>query len=200
MPVPVGAVRNTRGATGPDAHSGPLQPHHMRTPLLAINGSVDVSNRSMNNAQIAEVFESIAGLLEMRGESPFTVRAYRRAAQVIKDLPTELGQMVRDQMDLRELPGVGKAISDKITELVNTGSLRYFERLRAEFPAGILDVMRIPGLGPKTALKAWKELDVTTVAELEQAIQDGRLAALPRMGEKAADNILQNVKLARAKD
>ena len=172
----------------------------MRTPLLAINGSVDVSNRSMNNAQIAEVFESIAGLLEMRGESPFTVRAYRRAAQVIKGLPTELGQMVRDQMDLRELPGVGKAISDKITELVNTGSLRYFERLRAEFPAGILDVMRIPGLGPKTALKAWKELDVTTVAELEQAIQDGRLAALPRMGEKAAGNIMKNVKLAQTKE
>lgn len=153
----------------------------------------------MDNTDVAEVFESIAGLLEMRGDSPFTIRAYRRAAQVIKELSTELGQMVRDDVDLQELPGVGKAISDKIAELVNTGSLRYFERLRAEFPDEILDVMRIPGLGPKTALRAWKELNVTTVTELEQAIHDGRLAALPRMGEKAADNILKSVKLSRNK-
>ena len=151
----------------------------------------------MNNADIAEIFESIAGLLEIRGDSPFTIRAYRRAAQVIKELSTELEHMLHVNMDLEELPGVGKAISEKITELVNTGSLRYFERLRAEFPDGILGVMRIPGLGPKTALRAWKELDVTTVTELEQAIHDGRLAALPRMGEKVADNILKSVKLSR---
>jgi len=151
----------------------------------------------MNNADIAEIFESIAGLLEIRGDSPFTIRAYRRAVQVIKELSTELEHMLHVNMDLEELPGVGKAISEKITELVNTGSLRYFERLRAEFPDGILGVMRIPGLGPKTALRAWKELDVTTVTELEQAIHDGRLAALPRMGEKVADNILKSVKLSR---
>ena len=151
----------------------------------------------MNNADIAEIFESIAGLLEIRGDSPFTIRAYGEPCRSSRSSPPSWEHMLHVNMDLEELPGVGKAISEKITELVNTGSLRYFERLRAEFPDGILGVMRIPGLGPKTALRAWKELDVTTVTELEQAIHDGRLAALPRMGEKVADNILKSVKLSR---
>ena len=151
----------------------------------------------MNNTQIAEVFRSIAGLLEMRGDSAFTIRAYSRAAQTIKDLPAELEQMLRDGMDLREVPGIGKAISDKIAELVDTGGLRYYERLKAEFPEGMLNILRLPNLGPKTAMRAWRELGVTTVTELEQAIQDGRFTALPRMGQKTADNILQGIRSAR---
>ena len=97
----------------------------------------------MNNAQIAEVFENIAGLLEMKGEQVFTVRAYQRAARTIERFPSELDQMVREEKDLREIPGIGKAIADKITELVNTGNLDYFARLKAEFPEGIVELMHV---------------------------------------------------------
>ena len=108
--------------------------------------------------------------------------------------------MVRDGEDLTQIPGVGKAISDKITELVNTNRMGFFDRLKGEFPDGMLDLMRVPGLGPKTISRAWKELDVTNVAELERAAEDGRLASLPRLGQKTADNILRNIRFARDKD
>ena len=153
----------------------------------------------MNNAQIAEVFENIAGLLEMKGEQVFTVRAYQRAARTIERLPSELDQMVREEKDLREIPGIGKAISDKITELVSTSNLDYFERLKAEFPDGIVDLMHVPGLGPKTTVRVWKELGVTSIPELEKAATDGSLAALPRLGKKTADNILRHIQFARSK-
>ncbi|MCI0438980.1 MAG: DNA polymerase/3'-5' exonuclease PolX [Chloroflexi bacterium] len=153
----------------------------------------------MNNAQIAEVFENIAGLLEMKGESTFTVRAYQRAARTIERHPAELEQMVELGEDLQQIPGIGKAISDKITELVNTGELGYFERLKADFPPDIMELMEIPGLGPKTIMRLWKELDVTSIAQLEQALDDGRVAALPRMGKKTADNIRKHIQFARSK-
>ena len=153
----------------------------------------------MNNSQIAELFENIAGLLEMREEPVFTIRAYQRAARTIERLPNELDQLVREGQDLRESPGIGKAISDKITELVNTGNLQYYEKLKAKFPEGMLELMHIPGLGPKTTVRVWKELGITTASELEQAIRDGRLEALPRMGKKAVDNILRQIEFARSK-
>jgi DNA polymerase (family 10) len=152
----------------------------------------------LTNSQIAEVFENIAGLLEMKAESSFAVRAYQRAARTIDRLPTQLEQMVREEHDLRELPGIGKAISEKIGELVDTGRLQYYAKLRSEFPEGILDLMHVPGLGPKTTMRVWKDLGVTTLTELERAIRDGRMAQLPRMGEKATDNILRHIKFARS--
>ncbi|MCH7653106.1 MAG: DNA polymerase/3'-5' exonuclease PolX [Chloroflexi bacterium] len=153
----------------------------------------------MNNGQIAEVFENIAGLLEMRGEKVFTIRAYQRAARTIERLPSELEDMVRDEQDLKEIPGIGKAISEKIAELVNTNELGYYDRLKAEFPEGILDLMQIPGLGPKTTRRLWKELDVTSVELLEESIKDGRLASLPRLGKKTAENIAKQISFARTK-
>ena len=154
----------------------------------------------MKNSQIAEIFENVAGLLEMRGDPLYTVRAYQRVARTVERYSVEMDQMVSEGQDLKELPGVGKAISDKISELVTTGKLEYYERLRSEFPDGILDLMHIPGLGPKTTVRVWKELGVTTVPELEEAINQGRLADMPRMGEKTAENILRHIQLARTRD
>lgn len=153
----------------------------------------------MNNAQIAEVFENIAGLLEIKGERRFVVVSYQRAARTIDHLPTELEQMVRDEDDLTQIPGIGKAIAGKITQLATEGKMDFYEKLRGEFPDGILDVMRVPGVGPKSAKRLWEELDVTSVEALETAASDGRLAALPRMGPKKAENILKEIAAARTK-
>ena len=154
----------------------------------------------MNNQRIAEVFDDIAGLLEIKGEKVFTVRAYQRAARTISRLPTELETMVHDGEDLRQIPGIGKAISDKIGELVTTNRMRFYDNLKSEFPDGMLDLLSVPGLGPKTISRVWKELDVTSIPELEQAASDGRLASLPRLGQKTADNILRSIQFARTQD
>ncbi len=154
----------------------------------------------MNNSQIAEVFENIAGLLEIKGDVVFKIRAYQRAARTIDHLPMELGQMVKEDKDLREIPGIGRAISDKIQELVSTGRLEFYEKLKADFPDGLLTLMDVPGIGPKTALRISEELGISTVEGLEKAIEDGLVAKLPRLGEKAADNILRHLRSLRSKD
>ena len=154
----------------------------------------------MNNQRIAEVFDDIAGLLEIKGEKVFTVRAYQRAARTISRLPAELETMLSDGEDLRQIPGIGKAISDKIGELVDTNRMRFYDNLKSEFPDGMLDLLSVPGLGPKTISRVWKELGVTSVVELEQAASDGRLASLPRLGQKTADNILRSIRFAKAQD
>ena len=154
----------------------------------------------MNNQRISEVFDDIAGLLEIKGEKVFTVRAYQRAARTISRLPTELETMLSDGEDLRQIPGIGKAISDKIGELVDTNRMRFYDNLKSEFPDGMLDLLSVPGLGPKTISRVWKELGVTSVVELEQAASDGRLASLPRLGQKTADNILRSIQFARTQD
>ena len=118
--------------------------------------------------------------------------AYQRAARTVAHLPVELEQMEREDQDLKELPGIGQALSKKIAELVRTDELIYYDKLKAEFPDGILDVMHIPGVGPKTASRLWKELDVSSVDGLERAATTGRLESLPRMGKKTAENILRS--------
>lgn len=153
----------------------------------------------MENSQVAELFEDIAGLLEIKGEKVFTIRAYQRAARTIERLPTDLDHMVRNEIDLQTIPGIGKAISEKISEYVGTGKLEYFEKLKAEFPDGILDLMQVPGLGPKTVKRLWDEIEVTNVDLLEAALEDGRVASLPRMGKKTADNLIKQLKFHRTK-
>jgi len=154
----------------------------------------------MNNAEIAKVFEDIADFLELKGENVFKIRAYQRAARAINHLPKEIEVMVGLGEDLKAIPGVGEAIARKITELLTTGKLEYYEKLRAEFPPGISTLLTIPGIGPKTAMKLSSELGIQTIDELEQAIKDGRVAGLFRMGDKTAENILRQIQMVRHKD
>ena len=155
---------------------------------------------TMNNSQIAKVFHKISALSELKGENVFAVRAYQRAAHTIERLPMELELYVRDGRDMKEISGIGDAISKKIRELLDTGRLQFYERLQADSPPGLLQIMDIPGVGPKTALRICQELGVTTVEELERAIEDGRMERLPRLGEKAAENILRHLRTLRTKD
>jgi len=154
----------------------------------------------MKNSEVAKVFQDIADLLELKGESVFKIRAYQKAARAIEYHSRELEAMVDEGEDLQSIPGVGEAIAKKATELITTGTLGYYENLKAEFPQGITNLLDIPGIGPKTANKLSGELGISSVDELERAINDGRVAELFRLGEKTADNIMHQIQALRRKD
>jgi DNA polymerase (family X) len=154
----------------------------------------------MKNSEVAKVFQDIADLLELKGENVFKIRAYQKAARAIEHHPQELRVMIEEGEDLQSIPGVGEAIAKKTTELITTDKLGYYENLKAEFPQGITTLLAIPGIGPKTANKLSNELGISSVEELEQAINDGRVAKLFRLGDKTADNILHQIQALRRKD
>src|SRR5574341_480853 len=144
----------------------------------------------MQNPDIAAVFDEIADLLEIQGENPFRIRAYRNAARTIRDLPDPLTDAVREgTRDLTEIPGIGEDLAEKITALVTTGELPLHRQLAAKLPAGLLDLLRIPGLGPKRVKLLWKKLRVKSAADLLQALDAGKVIKLPGFGPKMADKI-----------
>ena len=152
----------------------------------------------MKNSGIAKVFSDIAHLLEIKGENKFKIHAYQQASRTIEQLPVEIEQMVKEEQSLEEIPGVGEAIAKKAIELVTTGRLRYYDELKAEFPEGISALLDIPGIGPRTAIRLCNELGVNSIDDLESAILDGRVAGLPRMGDKVAENIMHQIHARRA--
>ena len=150
------------------------------------------------NEQIAELFENMGTLLEMKGDTIFKIRAYQRAARTIEQLPSPLAQALADGEDLTKIPGVGKAISDKIAEFIDTGQVAAYQKLLDEMPPGVLELKEIPGIGPKTARAISQELGVTTVQGVAEAAADGRLASLPRMGKRAAESVLRHIQAAQS--
>jgi DNA polymerase (family 10) len=143
----------------------------------------------VNNKEIAKIFQNIADILELKGENTYKTRAYQSVARTIKRLPVELDIIIKEGR-LREVAGVGEAIENKIFELVTTGKLNFYEKLKAESPTGLFILLDIPGIGPKTAMLLINELDIESVDDLEKAILDGRITRLPRIGKKTAENIL----------
>ena len=136
-------------------------------------------------------------MLEIKGDSVFKIRAYQRAAGAIDQLSWPLAAAAANGADLRKIPGVGKAISDKVQEYVATGRIAAYDRLAQEIPSGALELLEVPGMGPKTVKAATEELGIASVADLEAAAIDGRLAGLPRMGPKSAARILQQIRARR---
>ena len=153
---------------------------------------------ALTNEHIAELFENMGSLLEMKGDTIFKIRAYQRAARTIEQLSSPLAQAVENGEDLTKIPGVGKAISEKIAEFIGTGQVAAYQRLLEELPPGVLDLKDIPGIGPKTAVAIGVELGISTVEGVAEAAADGRLAGLPRMGQKAADSILRHIEAFQA--
>lgn len=141
---------------------------------------------------VADKLEHIATMLELKGENIFKIRAYQNAARAMETFSGNLGQVVGEGT-LAKIDGVGKAIAEKITELVVTGNLSYYNILKAEFPPGIFDMFDINGMGPKKIQVVWKKLNITTVEELEAACKDGRIAGMKGFGEKTAANILKAI-------
>jgi DNA polymerase (family 10) len=152
----------------------------------------------MNNTEIIEILENISELLEIKGENVFKSRSYLNAARSIKFLSEEV-ETLAAQDRLKEIPGVGEAIAKKLNELVATGRLEYYEKLKAEFPPGINTLLDIRGIGPRTAALLIQELNIQNAAELEQAILAGKVAHFPHLGEKSAQNILAQIQVSRKK-
>ncbi|MEM0128931.1 MAG: helix-hairpin-helix domain-containing protein [Thermoplasmata archaeon] len=136
-----------------------------------------------SNAEVAEILRSVADLLDLRGEA-YKPEAYRRAARSIETLPEPLAAVVR-RGGLRQVPGVGEAIAEKVTEILRDGRLAYQERLLAEIPPGVIELLRRPGVGPKTARRLWVEFGIDSPASLREAIDRGRLAGARGWGERA---------------
>jgi DNA polymerase (family 10) len=146
----------------------------------------------MTKAEIAEVLENIATLLELKDENPFKIRAYANAARAIEAWGGNLADL-QDEEALRKMPGIGKAIAGKVKELATTGSLKYLQELRAEFPAAILELFSIPGLGAKKIKALYEQLNVSSIEQLQQACQSGRVAALPGFGETTQNKLCQAI-------
>lgn len=146
----------------------------------------------MTKEEAAAILEEIGLLLELKGENPFKTRAYFNGARILQTLPEDLGLLVKEKR-LGELKGIGDALQEKITTLVETGSLPYYDTLKASFPAGLFELMDIPGLGPKKLKLLHDKLGIDNLEKLQAACQDGRVAGLSGMGEKTAANILAGI-------
>jgi DNA polymerase (family 10) len=147
----------------------------------------------MDKQAIVRTLEDISTLLELQGESPFKSRAYTTGARVIAGLDyAELEELVRSGK-LRSLKGIGAALAEKISELVTTGRLGYYERLQQQVPTGLLEMLTIPGIGPKKVKAIHEQLSIATVGELEYACYENRLVDLPGFGRKTQENILKGI-------
>lgn len=144
----------------------------------------------VHNNDITAVFEEIADLLEIEQANPFRIRAYRNAARTVQGLGEEVRDLIQEGFDLDQLPGIGEALAEKIVEIVRTGKCQALEKLRQEGGKGLVELLHIPGLGPKRVAILYHELDVQTPQQLLRAIKDGRLRQLRGFGEKTEQNIL----------
>ncbi len=149
----------------------------------------------MKNQQIAKIFNEMAELLELKGENVFRIRAYRRAAQNIDGLPKDVTTLSPEELEA--IPGIGKDLAAKIQEYLSTGKVAKHEELKKDIPGGVLDLLRIPGLGPKKAKQFYDKLRIKSVEELEAAIQTGKLKGLPGVQSKTIDNILKGMELIK---
>lgn len=148
------------------------------------------------NAALARRFEQMARLLELLGEDKFRVNAHARAARTLESLPQDVGTLAKDRASLLALEGVGPKVADKIIEFVSTGKIQEHIDLLARVPQGLLDVLEVPGIGPKTAKAMWDTLNVTSIEDLKRAIADGSILTVPRMGEKAVEKMKAAIAIA----
>jgi DNA polymerase (family 10) len=149
----------------------------------------------MKNQQIAKIFSEISELLELKGENVFRIRAYRRAAQNMDNLSKDVSTL--SQEELESIPGIGKDLAGKIHEFLETGKIAKHEELKREIPGGVLQLLTVPGLGPKKAKMLFEQLKVKSVDELEAAVRKGKLAGLPGIQKKTEENILKGIELIK---
>ena len=148
----------------------------------------------MKNKLIAEIFRGIADILEIKGENPFRIRAYERAGRNIESLADDVEVLIREDR-LKDVEGIGKDLEEKIREIVSTGKLKYLEELKKDIPEGLIEMLNVPGIGPKTAKLLYEKLDIQDVVMLERMAAAGKIRGLEGMGEKTEENILAGIEL-----
>lgn len=151
----------------------------------------------MSNLDIAKLFHEIADLLEIKDENIFKIRAYRRAAMNLESLTEEI-EVVAARGGLAEIAGIGKDLAAKIQQAIETGRIEYLEELRTAIPRGVVELMAIPGVGPKTTKLLFQQLQVDSVERLEALALQGKLLSLPRIKQKTVDNILKGIQVVKA--
>src|SRR5437764_845157 len=150
----------------------------------------------MDKSEVAEILVSIATLLELKGENPFKTRAYHNAARALDSLEQPIEKVVAENR-LSEVKGIGESLQKRITELVTTGKMAYYEELKAATPPGLVAMLSIPGVGPKKIKVLHDELGIKTIEHLEQACKNGDVAKLKGFGEKTAANICEGIERQR---
>ncbi|MEO0039488.1 MAG: hypothetical protein RIS38_436 [Verrucomicrobiota bacterium] len=147
----------------------------------------------MEKNDIAAVLDEIAMFMELTGENPFKIRAYSAGARILENLTEDLGELI-DGGKLADIPGLGEALVDKITTLRRDGVLPFHQKLKASIPAGLLEVIQIPGLGPKKVRALWTQLAVEDLAKLKEVCESGAVAELKGFGAKTQEKILEGIK------
>jgi len=150
----------------------------------------------VENSKAAQIFKDIANILQIKGDNPFRIRAYQRAAQNIEGLSQHLEDFIKGDR-LTEIPGIGKYLSDKIKEFNKTGKIKMFEDLKKSMPEGLLDLLNIPSVGPKTAKLLYEKLKVKNISDLEKAIKQNKLQGIFGIKEKTVENILKGIELLK---
>jgi DNA polymerase (family 10) len=146
----------------------------------------------MDKKQVARILEEIGALLELEGENPFKSRAYFNAARIVRGLEGDLATAVRSGR-LREIKGIGETLHENVSELAEKGRLRYYDELRAPYPPAFMEMLQIPGLGPRKVKALWETLRIGSLDELENACRENRLAALDGFGAKTQERILKGI-------
>jgi DNA polymerase (family 10) len=147
----------------------------------------------MDNPEIARTLEEVADILEIQNANTFRIRAYRNAVRTVETVTVPLRRWVEEKRQLTDLPGIGKEMASHIQEMVETGTLGFRDELLAEVPRSLIELMRLPGLGPKKARRVWDELEIGSVDELEAAAKEGRIATLSGFGAKSQEKILAGI-------
>ena len=150
----------------------------------------------MKNRELADLFEKMANILEFKGENPFKISAYRRASRIIGDLTQDIGE-IAEQGVLRNIPGIGEGMAQKIEEYLKTGKISKFEETRKGVPDELIAIMDIPGMGPKTLSMLHKEKGISSLSQLEKALEDGSLMGLFGVGEKKIENLKRGILLLK---
>ena len=148
----------------------------------------------LKNLEISRMFDQIAKMLKIKGENPFKIRAYEKIALVLENLPIDI-EIIYQQGGLNNIPGVGEGIAKKIEEFLTTGKLEYYEKLKETIPSGVMELLDISEVGPKTAKLLYEELGVDSIEKLEKAVRQHQIKDLPGMSEKSETNILRGIEL-----
>ena len=143
----------------------------------------------LENAAIADLLDEVADLLELKKSDSFRIRAYGNAARSVRTLGVRIADLVERGGDLKQIPGIGSTIADEIRQMLATGTTERREKLREGVPPGLLELLRLPGIGPRKAWDLWTKAQIGSIADLKAAVESQRIRALPGMGEKTEESL-----------